>query len=71
MSYIDTMNSSGGPLQLLRHRHQPPLPAPGLTKEERNAFLLQDLCLNVAVYTDVFMEPSTQLLSVSFNATAP
>jgi hypothetical protein len=44
---------------------------PSVSKEERNAFLLQDLGLSVADVTDVFMVPSTQLLRVGFAAAEP
>jgi hypothetical protein len=44
---------------------------PGLTKEDRNQFLLQDLAVDIATVTDVFMVPSTQLLRVGFVAAEP
>jgi hypothetical protein len=44
---------------------------PGLTKEDRNQFLLQDLAVDIATVTDVFMVTSTQLLRVGFVAAEP
>jgi hypothetical protein len=44
---------------------------PNLSKEERNQFLLQDLAVDIATVTDVFMVPSTQLLRVGFVAAEP
>jgi hypothetical protein len=44
---------------------------PNLTKEERNQFLLQDLAVDIATVTDMFMVPSTQLLRVGFVAAEP
>jgi hypothetical protein len=40
----------------------------GIIKEERNVLLLQDLGLNVADITDVFMLPSPQLLCIGFGS---
>jgi hypothetical protein len=37
---------------------------PNLFKEERNQVLLQDLAVDIATVTEVFMMPSTQLLCV-------
>jgi hypothetical protein len=44
---------------------------PNISKKERNQFLLQDLGINIATVTDVFMVPSTQLLRVGFVAAEP
>ncbi len=44
---------------------------PNISKEERNQFLLQDLAVDIATVTDVFMVPSTQLLCVGFVAAEP
>jgi hypothetical protein len=44
---------------------------PNLSKEERNKFLLQDLAVDIATITNVFMDPSTQLLRVGFVAAWP
>jgi hypothetical protein len=79
MSYIEAVNSSGGTavaakVLLASHIHLHVVLVdlrsvrPGLSKEERKIFVLQDLSLNVADITDVSMGQSTQLLQVGFDA---